>query len=315
MSVRPMTATPLSEGRDVLRRRLGRDGFLYLPSLLPRVSVLEVRGAIRDELSGSGWLASGRTCDDLVPRNSARHGAPGWWRMYQRLQALERFHALAYTSALVGVVGQVIGGRVLNHPRRQVTMTSPGFWIPPHQEHLHIQGTADVLTAWVPLVPLGPGEGLQVLAEDAARRLRPVVRDRHDGVRIPLRSEEGTWWAAERGFRLGDVVLVHAIAIRRTMRHNGPGLLLSVEFRYQPAFEPVTKGALLPQHYPRLPGWNQLTRGWSSKRWLRTPLIMHVVPYVMPSRIEQWHRLLPKPSSTIVRVADDAGDEDIRPMP
>lgn len=297
----PMPTSTPADQPHTLRQRLRNNGFLFFPGLVSAAQIAQLRAEVRGVLAANGWLADPAD-GSLTPRRPARHGATGWWRMYEQIQALERFHALARTRALTMTVRGVLGGRVLNHPRRQLTMVSPRFWIPPHQEHLHIQGTPDTLTAWMPLVPTEPGQGLQVLAETDLRRLRPVQRDRHHGVGIQLDVAEDTWFASINGFQPGDAVLVHALAVRRTVPHAERELLLSAEYRYQPAWEPVSKGSLLPQHYPRLPGWSTLTRGWSTRRWIRTPLIKQIVPYTMPTCIEEWHNLLPSVDSALVDV-------------
>lgn len=297
MSVEALVPSTTNEDRHELLARLRRDGALYFPSLLPDEPIAALRADLAQALSSHDWLAEHNSPYDLIPRTLARHGAPGWWRLYQAMQSVERFHALAHAHELLTVVTRLLGGRILNHPRRQVTMISPGFWIPPYQEHLYVQGTADVLTAWI---PLDAGASPQILGEKAPRQLRAVNRDAHNGVGITLTSDEETWLAPDAEPRRGDVILTHAMAIRRTPRHTGPDLRLSVEFRYQPAFEPIARGSLMPHHYPRIAGWPELSRLWSSRRWIRTPLVKHVVEFVMPTEIEQWHLLVPQHRSALV---------------
>lgn len=299
----PMRSSSASDNAEQLRARLRRDGFLYFPRLLSIIKVAQVRADLTAVMKTHDWLAEDQPERGLIPRRAGRHGVPGWWRMYEHMQAEERFHALAHDAALTRVIGKVFAGTLLNHPRRQITMTSPGFWIPPHQEYLHVQGTADFLTAWTPLTS---GPSLEVLANDGTRQLRPVARDNHDGVGVTLAPHEDTWYHPTASYNEGDVVLIHSLAVRRNIRNADPELRLSVEYRYQPAYEPVCKGSLYPQHYPRIANWRSLTRTWSTRKWIRTPLIKHVVDFRMATSLEGWHAILPKPTSALVNI--ETGD-------
>lgn len=299
MSHVPMTSSSASDSADQLRARLRRDGFLFFPGLLPTSKVAKVRADLTAVLRAHDWLVADQPEDGLVPRHAGRHGVPGWWRMYERMQATERFHAFAHDATLTALVGKVFASPLLNHPRRQITMTSPRFWIPPHQEYLHIQGTADFLTAWTPLTA---GPSLEVLADDGVRRLHPVARDARDGVGVTLAPHEDTWYHPVDHYREGDVVLIHSLAIRRNICNSNPEMRLSVEYRYQSAYEPVCKGSLCPQHYPRIANWRSLTKAWSTRKWVQTPVIKHVVDFRMGTSLDDWHTLLPKPASALVNV-------------
>lgn len=304
----PLPVSAPTDPPSTLRTRLRTKGVLFFPAMLRENPVRRLREHIRDVLNQFGWLADSQDSSGLLPRQAARHGSPGWWRLYEHLQALEALHALAHTEALSTVAQAVIGGRVLHHPRRPISMISPKFWVPAHQDHLTVQGTADVLTAWLPLLPTEPGHGLQILREHQPRQVYPVTRDHHQGVGVLLPEHPpAVWLTNQTGYQPGDVVITHSLTVRRVVRHPGPHLLLTVEFRVQPAYEPIVRASLLPHHYPRLPGWSTLTRGWSTRRWITTPWLKQVVPFAMPTGLDHWHTLLPTPTSDLVAVADPSG--------
>jgi hypothetical protein len=53
----------------------------------------------------------------------------------------------------------------------------------------------------------------------------------------------------------------HSHAVHRALPNRGPDRLrLSVDYRYQPASHPVTRGSLLP-HYARVP-WSEIYACW-----------------------------------------------------
>ena len=300
-SIKPLNPSHPEDDAAKLLARLSRDGALYFPALLPAASIVNLRDELAHLLSSHGWLVEDQAQGNLIPRIPARHGAPGWWRMYQAMQSLEQFHKLAHDSALIEVIQKLLGPKIMNHPRRQVNMVSPGFWIPPYQEHMIVQGTVDVLTAWFPLLN---GIGTHVLAQNTQRRLLPVSRNQQNGVGVALEQDAAIWLTPSGGFHCGDVLLIHALAIRTMPRHDGPDLQLSIDYRFQRAYEPVARGSLMPHHFPRVPGWPELTRRWSTRKWIRTPLVKQVVDFIMPSEIEGWHSALPYQVSTLVNSVD-----------
>src|SRR5260221_2684336 len=148
-------ATPLLGDAGALRARLDEEGYLSLPRLLPRVDVHALRDDILRALGELGWLA-GET--EAPPRPSAAAVLEGWTpeylRMYAEVQRLQHFHALASHGSLLAVLRAILGDDVLVHPRkiaRVVIPAPPEAATPPHQDYRQIQGTADVITSWIPL--------------------------------------------------------------------------------------------------------------------------------------------------------------------
>ncbi|MET7463076.1 phytanoyl-CoA dioxygenase family protein [Nonomuraea sp. NPDC005501] len=298
-------STPIAGDPVALRRRLREDGMLLFRGLLPEARLAELRARFTEVLRRHDWLATGEDTDGdggLRPAANRRDGSPRWWRMYEDLQRVELMHELAHAPRLVEAMRAVLGKPLLNHTRRQVSLVHPGFWIPPHQEHTYVQGTPDVLTAWVPFTAFPEDGGtLRVLRERSVPGVRPLTVLDTGGVEAVVEPGEGDWWRAP-ALGPGDVVVMHALATRALDENVSPYLRGAVEYRYQSSREPVCFASLRPHHYPRVPGWEELAAGWSERRWLRVPLRVRQVDFLLPDRQESWHELLPRPVSRLVDV-------------
>ncbi|WP_283133094.1 phytanoyl-CoA dioxygenase family protein [Rhizohabitans arisaemae] len=287
----------LGAGGETVRARLRDHGYFVVRGLLPADAVHAVRRDISAVYGAHGWLSPDADPSDLLPDARRRDGAPGWWRFAEDIQRLESFHRLAHHRALGSLMATIIGGNVLNHPRRHLTIVNPEFWVPPHQEYTYIQGTVDFFTAFVPFTTLTPGAGaLRILQEDDLRRIRPLRILPTRGVEARVDETEGTW--AEFALVPGDVVVMHSLVTRGLAENTGPAIQLAAQYRFQSRRLPVVKASLKPEHYPRLPDWPQITRGWSSRKWITPPLVPRLVPYTMPSELETWHETLATPVSS-----------------
>ncbi|MEQ4717598.1 phytanoyl-CoA dioxygenase family protein [Nonomuraea sp. B19D2] len=295
-------STPIAGDPDALRRRLREHGMLLFRGLLPEARLAELRARFTEVLRRHEWLADDGQDAEPRPAANRRDGSPRWWRMYEDLQRVELMHELAHAPELVEVMRAILGKQLLNHTRRQVSLVHPGFWIPPHQEHTYVQGTPDVLTAWVPFTPFPADDGtLRVLREPSVPGVRPLTVLDTGGVEAVVEPGEGDWWRAP-DLGPGDVVVVHALATRAVDENLSPYLRGAVEYRYQSSREPVCFASLRPHHYPRVPGWEDLAAGWAERRWLRVPLRVRQVDFLLPERQESWHELLPRPTSRLLDV-------------
>jgi ectoine hydroxylase-related dioxygenase (phytanoyl-CoA dioxygenase family) len=268
---------------EALRDRLADDGFLFFRDFLPAAAVAEVRAGVLEAVGQEGWLAAGTEAEDRRPGPVVvREADDNWWGGYQRIQSLECFHRLAYEERLLTLAGDLLGGPVLVHPRKIARVTFPGsdYPTPPHQDFPFIQGTPDVLTFWLPLADCSAEDGaLRVLRRSQYAGLRsreptPGV----GGVGVPVSASEE--WATT-SYRPGDVLVFHSLTVHWAPPNRGERLRLSCDYRYQLATEPVVEGSLLPHYWPRIPGWDVLTDGWSTTRWVKTaeePAISEMLP-------------------------------------
>lgn len=270
-------------------RELAAGGVAVFRGVLPVDRVHRVRDDVASVYRAHGWLGTGTDPGELVPDGLRRDGVPGWWRFAEDLQRIERFHALAHEAVLKRIAAGVAGRRVLHHSRRHLTVVNPSFWVPPHQEFLHIQGTAEFFTSHVPLTD--GGGTLQVLVEDGPRSVRPLTVLDTKGVAAVVDEATATW--RDLPIEPGDVVVMHSLVTRRIRPNRSRGIQLAAQYRFQSSSLPVVKASIKPEHYPRLPDWPRLTRGWSSTRWVRPPLLPNLVEFRMTESMESWHEIAP----------------------
>ena len=258
-------STDLLNSAELLRKRAERDGYLFFRRLVPRGDVSQLRGAFVDILERHGWLNEGADAENLLSTQEARvEGMTEYWPVFDEFQRMEAFHALAHSPPILEMLRTLFGEEPLVHPRnigRIMFPSSPAT--PPHQDFVHIQGTPDVWTAWIPLgdCPMELG-GIAVLAGSHRGGVYPVRPMRGaGGVGVNEEAIDGEWRGG--GFETGDAIFFHSQAVHKSLpNQTGERMRLSVDYRYQAASKPVTEGSLLP-HFNRF-SWDWVYEGWSS---------------------------------------------------
>ncbi|HEU0089051.1 MAG TPA: phytanoyl-CoA dioxygenase family protein [Pseudonocardiaceae bacterium] len=296
-----MTAAP-PVPRDGIRERLATDGYLVLPGLVDPAELTALRRRLLSTLAHWDWLDATTEMELARPSRPRQEGGANWWRPYTELQSIEAFHRLAHHRNLLAVLRALVGADAFAHPRRIVSLVFPGFVVPPHQDFSYVQGSVDTCTVWLPLDPQPMATApVRVLPAAGPRRLRPLHLMPNRGVATDLADDDPRWLTVP--LSLGDAVVYHSLTDHMVGPNPSAGIGLACEFRYQSAREPVCRGSLRPHHYPRLPDWPVLTKGWSSRRWVRAPRRLHRVDFTMPQSFATWHRELAVPQSRLVPVA------------
>jgi hypothetical protein len=273
-------STDILGDRTALRERINNDSYLFFRGLVDPSRVEAVRSDVLHALQPLGWLAEGSDADAARPGEViVRDGDDAWWPAYTAVQSLESYHRLAHDPAILGVVRALTGDEVLVHPRKIARVTFPGseFPTPAHQDFPLIQGAADTFTVWMPFGSVTPGMGgLRLLRGSHLTGLmdvEPVPGVGGVGVRI---DQEGEGWLSA-DYHSGDVLIMHSFSVHWAPPNRGDRLRLSTDYRYQTLADPVAEGSLLPHGHPTVPGWAELTAGWSSTTWVDAPKGVHVV--------------------------------------
>jgi len=145
-------------------------------------------------------------------------------------------------------------------------------------------------------------------ASRGSSELRVVPGSHRHGV-LPMRqlSQAGVTLADEDDpdwtvvdLRSGDVVLLHSLTVHELTPNRSSDVDLYAEYRIQDARDPVSPASLVPHHYPRIPSAGELSRGWSSRRWIRRPLVTRTQHFLMPPNVETWHTLLDPSESRLL---------------
>ena len=287
-----VVSNDLLDDPDALRARANRDGYLFLEDIVDHALVLEARRDMAAVLQEVGWIDAGTDPLEAVTSHPAHvSGDPEHKPVYDRIMCLESFHTLAHDRALWGLMEVLLGSDVLLQPSNIARMIFPSateHTTPAHQDYVHIQGTPDVWTAWMPLgiCPHSLG-GLSVLTGSHKLGILPVSRSLGaGGLKSHTDDVDGEWVSSP--FGLGDALFFHSHTVHRGLPNlSGNRLRLSVDYRYQRASDPVSDVVLTP-HQARL-SWEEVYRGWKSDEfqyhWRRHELTP--VPKVPVTPVEE----------------------------
>lgn len=282
-SLTPLTdSSDLLDNPDRLREQMDEEGYLFLPSLLPAVKVTSLRADFVATLVSVGWIVEGSEPMLAIASPRAQRGTPGaspaFFDGYIALQRLQAFHELAHHESILKVAGALIHDEVLVHPRKIARVALPEDPLsatPPHQDYRLIQGTGDVLTAWMPLGDC-PDElgGLAVLSGSHRRGLLPVqpapgIGGVHVDIPADFDIPDLDWRSSEMS--AGDVLFFHSLTVHAAKPNRTKSLRLSVDYRYQSVDEPIVPAALRPHGSPTVPGFDDLTESWSDSASVRVP--------------------------------------------
>lgn len=232
----PLEPVPAAEraDRSALRRRLARDGYLYLTGLLDPAAVwafrsyfLELTGAATDRASYRRVLF-----EEIVPG--------------------PEYAAFCAQPALKGWFEWFLGGEPFLHRRKIIRQTVPGesgigTATQAHYDLVYLRdGTDQVLSAWIPLgdCPVSRGgltylEGShhQVLAEEAAGLLKRPAASLTADLPGLAASYDARWLVAD--YAAGDVVVHTAHTVHAALDNVSAEPRLSTDIRYQLADDAV----------------------------------------------------------------------------
>jgi len=281
-----MTATCSTAPTEALHRKFGEDGFVFVRELLPRLPVATLCSDLTEQLERNG-ICRGAEGERLPTASRPDEvGAHSVSNVYAQVQRHEPFHELANMPTLLNLCATILNtDEVVSHPRRILRMSWPGqpdLTNAPHQDLLYVQGAEDTLTAWIPLHPIGFGNGGLALAAGSHRDgLRPIEQAPGDGGYGVADSSMPTsdWLTAD--YLPGDVVLFHSLLVHSGTVNNSGRIRLSVDFRYQSALDPVDALHLEPHPDDAgVPSWQEVTSGWNNTELVAVPPGIMVQPHI-----------------------------------
>ncbi len=258
---------------EKLREQARKDGYLYFQRLIDEESICKLRHDFLEICHRHGWAEGGETLmDGIRVGGPFMEGDDGYWPVLDEFQSLETFHAFAHHPAILNMCDKLFGEKTLVHPRNIGRIMFPEntkYTTPAHQDFIHIRGTEETYTAWIPLgdCPEHLG-GLSVLSGSHQNGIYPVKPAfGAGGLGIdtePLEAGGLRWVGGD--FEIGDALFFHSHAVHKALPNQTPDRIrLSVDYRYQGSSQPVTEGSLLP-HFNRMQ-WDEIYKGWSSKQY------------------------------------------------
>lgn len=232
-------AGPLVAQPAELRRRAERDGFLFLPGLLPAELVLALRRCVLAFAGQVGWLhPDANAHDDARAAPGKRVGFyqdPDWVNLQVHVQNGAEMWAVGESLAIHRVLNAV-GNRasylcLSTANTCRVFSPHPEMATQPHQDAHYVRMIGDFWTAWLPLgdcpQTLGP-LALQAGSHRGGLRAHSGQGIVDGGVTV---SDDSVWSTTD--FRCGDVVLFHPHTLHRSLpNRSGDRLRLSADFRY-----------------------------------------------------------------------------------
>ncbi len=267
LNVAPFTdSVPLLNDPENLRKRAGKDGYLFFKGLVDAQEVWSVRKQILQKCAQHGWLAVGSDPMKGVVRSDmsiTEGGDDRWQAFYKDVLKIRDFHALALQPAILDVFEKLFDEKVLPHSRnicRAMFPESKAYSTPPHQDHYYIGGTEETWTNWMPLgdcpVELG---GLAVAAGSHRQGMYAVHKAQGAGGHGVDVSDDSLWVGDD--FSCGDVLILHSHTVHQGRDNlSGDRLRLSVDYRYQPASHPVRSDSMLP--HMGWVSWEEIYENW-----------------------------------------------------
>ncbi len=274
----------LGDGTE-LSRRLGADGYLFIPGYLDRDEVRHARRELLGRLARLGWLAPGRDVDDAAPASDK--GRP--FDMNELAGSSPGLMQLLYGRRMISLFERLFAEPVRHFDFTWLRVVGPGRGTLPHMDNVFMnRGTAKLLTAWTPLGDIDTTLG-GVAVLEGSHRLDDIIRDyatrdvdtycanstdpaELDKAQsalpwggtlstdpVSLRKELGLRWLT-RDYRAGDLLVFTMHTAHLGLDNNtADRFRLSSDSRYQPASEPAD---------PRWVGPNPTAHGPDSKQGL-----------------------------------------------
>ena len=252
-----------------LRQRIAREGYLFFRGLLDAGQIWALRKQVLERCAEAGWLKAGTDSSDGIANGERVYldPEPEYLKVYGEVQKLEGFHRLAHSPAITRLMGALLDDKVLPHANKIARIMFPQsnqFKTPPHQDFVHIQGTTETYSCWVPL-----GECPRDLGGLAVKPRSHLqgVREYHlalgaGGMGVDNRELEGEWLTTD--YQPGDALIFHSLTVHQAMPNlTHDRIRLSADYRYQNPGQPILEFCLKPHNYSG--PWDEIYEGWESR--------------------------------------------------
>jgi hypothetical protein len=262
-------ANGLIDRPEKLRKQASADGYLFFRNLMDTEELSNVRRQILLICAEHGWLKPGTDPNDAIAADGVAHieGEPEFFEVYRKVLGLEGLHALAHSPELIGMFDTLFGEHTFVHPRNIARIIFPKvvqYSTPAHQDYIHIRGTTETWTAWIPLSDCPQTLGsLAVLQGSHVAGVYPThTALGAGGLGIDTNDMPLTWAASD--FQAGDVIVFHSLLVHKGLPNlTEDRLRVSVDFRYQGETQPIDRSSLEPHHQRQT--WEEIYAGWMSK--------------------------------------------------
>ncbi|MEP1471041.1 MAG: phytanoyl-CoA dioxygenase family protein [Halieaceae bacterium] len=259
----------LLEDAQALQQQFNSDGYVYIRGLLNKPSLISLRRQIVEICADCNWLLPESDPMEAVTWTMPKiEGENEYFKVYDRIQRLEDFHALAHDPDVMLLMRSLLGTTAFPHPLSIARLVFPenrDWSTPPHQDFVNNQGAEDLYACWIPLSNCPKKMGsLSILKGSHRLGLLPVEYALGAGHRqacIPVEAESLKWLSGD--FSLGDVIVFHSLTVHKALPNDTDCMRISVDFRYQAEGRDITERCLRP-HFER-EDWSEIYRDWKSE--------------------------------------------------
>ncbi len=254
---------------EELQRRMDRSGYLFFRGLLDPGQVRGLRRDVLEVCQRGGWLKEGSPLEDGIANGERIYlePEPDYLEVYDEVQRLESFHGLAHAPAILDVMEKLVGEEVLPHATKIARLMFPQsnqYATPPHQDFVHIQGSTETYSCWIPLGDC-PGElgGLSVLAGSHQQGLFEYHLELGaGGMGVDADYLNGEWLTTD--YMAGDALIFHSMTVHKSLPNTTlDRMRFSVDYRYQAASQPIVEAYLGPHNVKT--SWEEIYSGWKSE--------------------------------------------------
>ena len=240
-------SAPFVRDPEVVRSRAAEYGYLALRGIPGPEAVAPLCTLIQEVAESLGLLQPTRDARaaPLVRPGAALTGTgyddARWLTLQERVLADPRFAAVGDCAELLTVLEALFAGPVLTRRGDICRLALPSathLTTPPHQDHWYTGGTMNLWTVWIALtetpIELGP---LAVLPGSHLSGLLPHAG--HGAGRQGVRATDEEEFAAAP-LAAGDAIFFNCLTVHRALPNvTRDRVRLSVDYRYQPANEPI----------------------------------------------------------------------------
>ena len=254
---------------EELRRRMDRSGYLFFRGLLDPDQVRDLRRDVLEVCERGEWLKEGAPLEDGIANGERIYlePEPDYLEVYDRVQRLESFHRLAHSPEILDIMEKLVGEEVLPHATKIARLMFPQsnqYATPPHQDFVHIQGSTETYSCWIPLgdcpVELG---GLSILAGSHQQGVFEYHLELGaGGMGVDDDYLRGDWLTTD--YKAGDALVFHSMTVHKSLPNTTPDRMrFSVDYRYQAASQPIVEAYLGPHNVKA--SWEEIYSGWKSQ--------------------------------------------------
>jgi ectoine hydroxylase-related dioxygenase (phytanoyl-CoA dioxygenase family) len=190
---------------------------------------------------------------------------------YAEIQKIRAFHALAHHPRVLQVYRELLGDEVVPHPRHIARLILPAQFnkpTPPHQDYIHIQGTKNVWTMWIPVgdCPREMGNLTAIRGSHKDGLLPVAAAQGAGGLEAHLCAGDYEW--VEDDFEAGDVLTFPSLMVHKALTPKVTDRVrLSCDFRFQRADEEIEAASLRP--HGDVVTWDEVYAEWPEDDPLR----------------------------------------------